>query len=826
ERSARVLPRQAGRPEAPPVAARPAGAGGGARRAARPEPRADGRAPPAPGGDREAAEERGRGRDRRGARAVRRRPSQGGRAPPEARPPRGRARRHERARRALRAAQERRRDRAHPPRVALEAADGDRGELGAHAVERADRRAPRGAAASEHAEGAAQPDARLPRRAGRRRRRRLPLRLLRQQREEQRGGRRLPAAPDARDHPELRARAERVGAAASGERRPDEPARFVGRAPSGDGRAERPALPGVGGVPRVPDGAALLDARRPAEGDPDDQRGRERGEDGHVAQPREHARGVGVARDPPRRRPPPARLPPRPRDRERRGALELPHRPGRAAERDPSARWLAPLLRVRRPDAAEPGGARRLGAHARGAREPTRRVRFRDPRLAARPARDRCRRPRARRRRRGPRRQGLRHAARARAPCARPAPPREHPPPRRGREQRRHALGRPLLLQPVLRQLLRAGLEPADRRVGGMNDRLDGKVLLALQALVFGLPLFLGGRQPTAVAAASLVVLVLLALTLRERRRRGEAPHAPGIAALAGFAVLALVTTLPLPPALLRVLTPTATRLYTDMLPGWPGAGDWSIWRSVAIDPYGVWTELGRVSIALGVFAVVVAYPWAEVVPYESARVRVFARLLLTVIVAGTFVAGLGLLEQVVGNGNVLWVTENPSSPGRTSGPFVNPNHFAAWLEMIIPSGLAYAFALSRRLRKRIVRSTEAGRGMGVQRRRAWVAALVVHQQRLWAPALAVAAVLVMLVAHVGSGSRGGTAALLVGLGVVCGGIMARRFAKRERTFARRWAPIVLGLALVAASGASIVLWAISEVDQQASTTADADVSL
>ena len=97
------------------------------------------------------------------------------------------------------------------------------------------------------------------------------------------------------------------------------------------------------------------------------------------------------------------------------------------------------------------------------------------------------------------------------------------------------------------------------------------RMLLALQGLVLGLPLFLGGRQPVAAACASVVVLVLLGITLRERRRVGAAPAAPGVAALAVFAVLALATTVPLPPDVLRLLAPASARLYAGMLPGWPG---------------------------------------------------------------------------------------------------------------------------------------------------------------------------------------------------------------------------------------------------------------
>src|SRR5262249_55980815 len=146
-------------------------------------------------------------------------------------------------------------------------------------------------------------------------------------------------------------------------------------------------------------------------------------------------------------------------------------------------------------------------------------------------------------------RQGLRHAARDGAPGTRPAAHGPRPRPWRGDQQRRHALGRRRVLRPLLRPLLRA--EACGRhRGGGMSDRLDRPVLIALQVLIVGLPLFLGGRQSFAALVAAFVVLGLLALTVRERRRRGGGPHAPGIWALAAFAILVLATTVPLPPTL------------------------------------------------------------------------------------------------------------------------------------------------------------------------------------------------------------------------------------------------------------------------------------
>ncbi len=332
----------------------------------------------------------------------------------------------------------------------------------------------------------------------------------------------------------------------------------------------------------------------------------------------------------------------------------------------------------------------------------------------------------------------------------------------------------------------------------GQSDR---KVLLALQGLVLGLPLFLGGRQPWALAAASAVVLVLLAVTIRERRRRGTAPYPPGIKTLVLLIGLALATTLPLTPAVLRLIAPATARLYAEMLPGWPGNGGWTVSRPLAIDPYAVWAELSRFSIGLGAFLVTIAYPWRAAVEEDDARAIVFDRLLLTLLTAGALLAGLGLLSEATGIG----IAGASASAGRVSGPFVNPNHFAAWLGMVVPAALSYAVAMTGLVYGRLRRAVDAERAKGTQPRQAWLWALITHQRRLWAPLLICTAVLLMGVAHAGSGSRGGTAALLLGLSVTSAGIARGMRRGGEPGRAMRWA--AAALVLGAASAASVALW-------------------
>src|SRR5439155_1059471 len=83
---------------------------------------------------------------------------------------------------------------------------------------------------------------------------------------------------------------------------------------------------------------------------------------------------------------------------------------------------------------------------------------------------------------------------------------------------------------------------------------------------------------------------------------------------------------------------------YSELLPGWPGAGGWALGRPLALDPYAAWAALGRFSIGLGAFVVAVSYPWRTRDPAGDGRPMVFARLLLTLIAGGVLLACLGLL--------------------------------------------------------------------------------------------------------------------------------------------------------------------------------------
>ena len=111
-------------------------------------------------------------------------------------------------------------------------------------------------------------------------------------------------------------------------------------------------------------------------------------------------------------------------------------------------------------------------------------------------------------------------------------------------------------------------------RMSAVRSPRPGRLAGARRSLV---PLLLGGRHAWTVPLAGPVVLALLVATLRARQQRGRRPAAHRRRRARRVRRRgARHDRSRLPPALLRLLSPATARLYADMLPGWPGGGDWS----------------------------------------------------------------------------------------------------------------------------------------------------------------------------------------------------------------------------------------------------------
>jgi O-antigen ligase/Flp pilus assembly protein TadD len=205
---------------------------------------------------------------------------------------------------------------------------------------------------------------------------------------------------------------------------------------------------------------------------------------------------------------------------------------------------------------------------------------------------------------------------------------------------------------------------------------------------------------------------------------------------------------LPLPPSLIRVASPATHRFYVHALDGWPAtapyqamlelpevkapkvslvlptpnevkeglrvpevhqsakqaaevakargaAADAPRWRPLSIAP-GLTREIFfKVAAYAALFFVVLLYPFGPSIKGEAEK-RFFKYVLVTILATGLLVACIGILERVFWNGKILWmfVPYDWGRPeleflDRARGPFVDPDHFASYLNMVLPIAVA-----------------------------------------------------------------------------------------------------------------------------------------
>ena len=271
-------------------------------------------------------------------------------------------------------------------------------------------------------------------------------------------------------------------------------------------------------------------------------------------------------------------------------------------------------------------------------------------------------------------------------------------------------------------------------RMAERNGPARQVVFWGLCALVVFLPLPLGSVLEWAVfafeAAVAALFLVYLWGGYAERRARGRlfpgaldpldpseaAPAAPSarvrhrpasevprafkalIWVFLGFSALQL---LPLPPALVALLSPRAAALYAglvrDRVPGWTEGA----WQTLSLSPS---ASLGKLvlMLAVGVFGFLV-------LRCVRSR-REVETFVLALIACGLFQAFYGMAETFSGHEMIFGVKKR--YVGSVSGTFYNRNHLAGFLEMVFPLSLGYLLVKARYFMME--------KGMSLRRRILW----------------------------------------------------------------------------------------------------------
>jgi O-antigen ligase len=269
------------------------------------------------------------------------------------------------------------------------------------------------------------------------------------------------------------------------------------------------------------------------------------------------------------------------------------------------------------------------------------------------------------------------------------------------------------------------------------------------------------------------LALCACAALLRARRARGEVAttRAYRIWTAGGFLMIAVATLqlIPLPPSILGALSPEALRIWSSATHVAELAGvQSSSWHPLSIDPDTTLREAFRL---LGLFA---TFQAATLLVRTTRRRVVFASVLCA---AAIFEIFYGVREAALGR-YAIWGWVNRLVFNRVTGTFVNPNHFAHYIAIILPLAIFLAA---------LVWHVAAAKGAPLKLR-----LVRLFEKRIIpfgiACAVAIACVAGILVAQ----SRGALLAAVAGLTIVGAKLVGRRPVKLVLALAGGLAVIAL----------------------------------
>jgi O-antigen ligase len=269
------------------------------------------------------------------------------------------------------------------------------------------------------------------------------------------------------------------------------------------------------------------------------------------------------------------------------------------------------------------------------------------------------------------------------------------------------------------------------------SDDLAGDALRAGVLCILAAGPLLFGAVHEAAFVPLLVACGLAGLVSWSRTRWGQVHGAsrtevPGRRILVALHLLVLLQLLPLPPALLRILSPGSFAFYEDRLLIPP----LTAWRSISVSP----PDTLRALVFLAAFSLLYVTVFRE---FGSRSWR--RRLLWTVIGVGLAITVVAFVQAVSPDPRKIYGLWHPLYDWAIFGPYVNKSHFAGYVVMAAALATGAALGALDRLR-------QAWRS----RRHGWLALGGAEGNAFvrWA-----AVVMVLVAGLVASGSRGGVAA-------------------------------------------------------------------
>ncbi|PQP33256.1 hypothetical protein C6A36_00225 [Desulfobacteraceae bacterium SEEP-SAG10] len=189
-----------------------------------------------------------------------------------------------------------------------------------------------------------------------------------------------------------------------------------------------------------------------------------------------------------------------------------------------------------------------------------------------------------------------------------------------------------------------------------------------------------------------------LILLWKNRINKAWMPDKIYIFALGVFYLVCLVQCLPLPSDILSFLSPFRHEMLTQSLAIIDESVGWQSISYSSLKSLAWWTFLLGLLLFFLIFRITFT---------SSRHLKILIYILLVLAIAEAL---YGLIQALVPSLGVLWIDYIEAYLGDARGTYINRNHFAGFMEMILPLGLGFTLALGNwkeKLSLKVLMSTD-----------------------------------------------------------------------------------------------------------------------
>ncbi|MBU2645297.1 O-antigen ligase family protein [bacterium] len=203
--------------------------------------------------------------------------------------------------------------------------------------------------------------------------------------------------------------------------------------------------------------------------------------------------------------------------------------------------------------------------------------------------------------------------------------------------------------------------------------------------LVFS-PLAFGTVEQWSLTVMELLTFFALILLLLNRLSRKQPLHrVPGLLPLCLFLCYLLIQLLPMPPGTIKVISPETWRIYQETV----GILDPTAWISISVNRKAGLGEFFRYGTYVCFYFLTI-----QLLTDKQKLQRTVYNLIIFISLLAVF----AIIQNYTSVGTIYWLRPVVSGNSNIFGPYVNHNHFAGLVEMILPLALCLFLYLRPRI--------------------------------------------------------------------------------------------------------------------------------